>query len=98
MVINVPIYFLLFFTSNGDKLKDNQKGFVEKYKEVFESTKVDNFWSLNYNVFFMLRRYIFVLVCVYWGGSFAIFQLIYAVVESMVFLIYLVNFRPHKKS
>jgi len=98
LVVSFPIYCLLFFTFNSAKLKKKDISFVEEYKEVFESTKDDNFWSLNYNVFFMIRRDIFTLVCIYWGGSFSIFQLIYAVVDSMIFLIYLVNFRPHKKS
>ena len=96
LVVTGPAFYFIFFGINSDKLRKNQKTFVDKYETLFDSIKVDQFWNVNYNAFFMLRRFIFVMSCVYWNGSFFIFQILYALVESMVFISYLINFRPKK--
>ena len=96
LVVTGPAFYFIFFGINSDKLRKNQKTFVDKYETLFDSIKVDQFWNVNYNAFFMLRRFIFVMSCVYWNGSFFILQILYALVESMVFISYLINFRPKK--
>jgi hypothetical protein len=67
-----PFFFILYFAINDNKLRTDE-GFFEKYETCFESTKVDNLNNIYYHAFFMFRRLIFVMNCIYLNGMFYTF-------------------------
>jgi TctA family transporter len=44
----------------------------------------------------MIRRLIFVLTCIYFDGSFAIFQVFISMLMTVALINYLTVFKPHK--
>ena len=97
LVVVGPLFYLVFFAVNGNKLRKNEgEGFVEKFETLFESIKVDQQCNINYNAIFMLRRFIFVMTCIYLNGKYSSFQILYAIVSAMLYICYLINYRPLK--
>jgi uncharacterized BrkB/YihY/UPF0761 family membrane protein len=62
-----PFFFMYFFTVNESKLQKDKK-FLKKYHTAFEATKTNKIYNIYYHAFFMLRRLIFVLSCIYLEG------------------------------
>jgi hypothetical protein len=96
VVVIAPLYFIVYFSCNLQKLREDQT-YMAKFETVFEATKINNLGNLLYSAIFMFRRLMFVLTCIYLEdeGKF-IFQILYAIVESLIFILYLIRQRPQK--
>jgi hypothetical protein len=67
-----PFFHIIYFTINLEKLREDET-FMKKFETVFEASKIDRFANLWFNAFFMFRRLIFALTCIYLDADFRCF-------------------------
>jgi hypothetical protein len=65
-----PIWHLAYFTYHREKVANDEK-FLAKYIALFEEIDTKSLLTIQYHAFFMLRRFFFVLIVVFWGDYFA---------------------------
>ena len=69
---------------------------MAKFEAAFDSTKIKNLYTMNYNAIFMFRRLIFVVLCVYFDGeNNYILQLVISYLVQLCYLMYLFKHKPH---
>ena len=68
-----------------------------RYGEIFAGLKKRSNWALNYQTFFLLRRYILVTATVaLYDRKFQLVQINVAILMSLMFQVYLLYHRPYK--
>jgi hypothetical protein len=102
IVLIAPFWSLIFFSCNMELLKEkydlpnlNQRTFMRKFGTLFESTKIDKISNIHYNTIFLFRRLGFVLVVIYLE-EYYVLQIIYALLNQMIFVNYLITNKPFK--
>ena len=87
----LPVWTLVFYCRKFEKLGD--KDFEETYGSAYEGLRTDRRSSIFFPVFFIIRRYIFVILA-FWYVEYQTFFIIALLEMTMIELGYLIVFKP----
>ena len=95
-LLALPVFISVYYTINFDKLKEPE--FEEKYGEVYAGLNAEKKSTIFFAVFFLMRRYIFVItICftLFWQVW---LQISLQMILSLASACFLINFSPFEES